>query len=142
MTTSRQATAGGRCLSHGETFACMQHSRSVHIADVLALLHAIQALGGEVTGQQLAGRSALLSQQNICQLAWIADGEIKFYNGCCLRSTQLTARASACRKAIFLKEIGSWMSDPKLPPSVRERWFDIWGKVDSGLATTVCFRPS
>jgi hypothetical protein len=42
-----------------------------------------------------------------------------------------------CRKTIFLKEIGSWMSDPKLPDSVRERWFDIWERVDPGLVNKV-----
>ena len=48
-----------------------------------------------------------------------------------------TARDVACRKTIFLKEIGSWMSDPKLPDSVRERWFDIWERVDPGLVNKV-----
>lgn len=38
---------------------------------------------------------------------------------------------------MFLKEIGSWMADPKLPPSVRERWFDIWERVDPGITSKV-----
>lgn len=33
---------------------------------------------------------------------------------------------------MFLNEIGSWMSDPKLLESARERWVDIGGRVDSG----------
>jgi hypothetical protein len=38
---------------------------------------------------------------------------------------------------VFLKEIGSWMADPKLPPSVQERWFDIWERVDPGITSKV-----
>ena len=38
---------------------------------------------------------------------------------------------------MFLKEIGSWMADPKLPPSVQERWFDIWERVDPGITSKV-----
>jgi catalase len=44
------------------------------------------------------------------------------------------------RKTVFLKEIGSWMADPKLPPSVQERWFDIWERVDPGISSKL--RPA
>lgn len=40
---------------------------------------------------------------------------------------------SLVRKAVFLKTMGSWLSDPKTPESVRDRWIDIWGECDGGL---------
>jgi catalase len=39
------------------------------------------------------------------------------------------------RKGLFVKNLAEWLADPKTPPSVADRWVEIFGRCDGGLGT-------
>ena len=42
-----------------------------------------------------------------------------------------------CRKTVFVKNLSAWLADPKTPPSVADKWIEIYKQCDGALGTEV-----